>query len=89
MTNFWVGAYRLAGGPWAHHEEAEPIDPMIESPKDKDPEPSIAIQAAPSALKNSVPISKEPKGVSFGAGVKARTGLLFLGVHARYSRPRK
>jgi hypothetical protein len=69
VTNFWVGAYRLAGGPWAYPEQS--------SSKQAPSTPTRA-----SILKTKSPPTKTDKGVSFGVGVKTTKGL-FISRNAR------
>jgi hypothetical protein len=93
VTNFWIGAYRLAGGPWMAHAKAPIIDApakahdqMEESPKKPAPNPSSYKKALTSNLKQQrAPASLEK--VSFGAGVKSRS--LFLARGPRLAAPVK
>jgi hypothetical protein len=75
ITNFWVSAYRLAGGPW--HVPPAP-KPAAASPTPPIPAPVSSPKAA----------TKISKGVSFGAGVKSSTGL-FISRGARKMLPPK
>jgi hypothetical protein len=78
MTNFWVSAYRIAGGPWHVEPPLAPV-PTIRSP---------APASSPTSSNPTKSAKAPAKGVTFGAGVKVATGL-FISRSARKILPPK